>query len=98
MIVKLHKHQGKVLLSVCDEELLDKIFEDGEKQIDLTVDFYKGDKATKTEASDLMRNVDYLNLVGEKSVNLALEEDLIEEDNIVIIDDIPTAQAIITRN
>ena len=98
MIVKSHKRENKILLSVCDDDLLGKKFTEGEKQLDLTSEFYAGEQVTKTEASDLMRNVDYLNIVGKKSVQLAIDEELIEEENVIFIDGIPSAQAVILRD
>ena len=98
MIIKSHKKQNKILLAICDDNLLGKKFKEGNKQLDLTGDFYDGESYTKLDAADIMGNVAYLNIVGEKSIELALEEGLIEEKNIIKIDNIPHAQAVILRN
>ena len=36
LIVKLHKRDGKLLVSICDPELLGQRFEEGKLQLDLT--------------------------------------------------------------
>ena len=97
MIVRIHERNNKILVSICDPELIGKIFSEGEKQIDLTADFYKGDKKTEEEAGDLLRNADYVNLVGKKAVALGIKEEVVEEGNILTIQDIPHAQATILR-
>lgn len=95
MIVKVHKTDGRIIVAVCDDELAGCRFEDGEKQLDLTVDFFKGEKLDVEQAGDLLRNADVVNLVGKKSTELALEEGVIDKNNIVVIAGIPTAQAVV---
>jgi len=95
MIVKIHKtDNNRMMVAVCDTELLGKKFEEGDKQLDLTADFYKGEEKTDQEVADLMRNAYILNLVGKKTVTLAINEDLITGDHVQTIDDVPYAQAI----
>ena len=97
MIVKVHKRADKTIVAVCDDDLLGKKFEQGELQLDLTSDFYKGDKIDEKETGDLIRNADIVNLVGEKAVKLGIQEGIIEEDHIIKIDNIPHAQAVIVH-
>ena len=94
MIVKLHKSDGNTIVAVCDKELIDQKFEEGNKQLDLTSSFYKGEEKTPIEIGDLIRNGDIINLVGEKSIKLGLKEEIIDELNIIRIKNIPHAQAI----
>ncbi len=97
MIVKVHKRNERTIVAVCDDDLLDKKFEEGELQLDLTSDFYKGDKMDEKKACDLIRNADIVNLVGEKAVKLGIKEGIIEEDHTLKIDNIPHAQAVIVQ-
>jgi len=96
MIVKIHKTENKqIILAVCDTEILGKKFEEGNKQLDLNSDFYKGDEKSDKEVSDLMRNCYTLNLVGEKTIKLALGDGLIVTGNIKKIAKIPYANVIL---
>ncbi|MBW3004713.1 DUF424 family protein [Candidatus Woesearchaeota archaeon] len=97
MIVKVHKKDERTVVAVCDSDLLGKKFEQGELQLDLTSDFYKGTEMDEKEAGDLVRNADIVNLVGKNSVKLGMQEGVIEEDHILEIDGIPHAQAIIVH-
>ena len=97
MIVKIHKTKdNRMMLAVCDSELIGKKIEDDKRQLDLTSEFYKGEEKTEQETSDLMRNSYILNIVGEKSINLALKEELISGDHVDNIKNIPYAQAVVT--
>ena len=92
MIVKIHKTEDKrMILAICDSDLLGKKFEEKNKQLDLTSDFYKGEEKSEQEICDLMRNAHNLNLVGKKSVTLAINENLISGNHIKEIKKIPYA-------
>lgn len=97
MLLKLHQRNGKVLVSVCDSELIGKVFEEKDIRLDLTSDFYKGEEKSSEEIGDIIRNADYINLVGKKSVEIGLKEEIIEKENIIYIQGIPHAQAVITQ-
>lgn len=98
MIVKIHKKDNRTIVAVCDDALLGKRFEEGGKQIDLTGEFFKGEQRSNNETGDLMRNADGVNLVGEEAVKLGLEEGIIEEEQIIRVQGIPLAQAIIVHD
>ena len=95
MLVKIHKKENKTIIAVCDKELLDQKFEEKGKQIDLTGNFYRGEELDREEIGDLIRNADGVNLVGEESIKLGIEEGVIEEDHIINIQKIPHAQALL---
>jgi hypothetical protein len=97
MIVKVHKKDEKTIVAVCDSDLLGKKFEQGELQLDLTSDFYKGDEMDEKEAGDLVRNADIVNLVGKNSVKLGMQEGVIDEDHVMEIAGVPHAQAVIVH-
>jgi hypothetical protein len=98
MLVKLHKNQeGRTVAAVCDTELSGKKFEEGEAQLDLASEFYKGEETDGLHAGDIMRNSDIVNLVGEKSVQCGISEGVIEEGHVKKIAGIPYAQAVIVH-
>ena len=95
MIVKIHKKNDETIVAVCDESLLGQKFEENQKQIDLTSDFYHGEKRDTKETGDLIRNADGVNLVGKESIQLGIDEGIIEETQVFTIQGIPYAQAVI---
>lgn len=97
MHVKIKESEIGLILAVCDSGLLDQYFEEDEKQLDLTSDFYKGGEKSEDETADLMRNAYIIHLVGEKSCALAMKEGLLEENEIKKIKNIPYAQVLLAE-
>lgn len=97
MILKQHKKDGKILAAVCDSELLGQKFEEENKQLDLTSDFYKGEEKDDRAIGDAIRNADSINLAGEKAIKLGINEGIIDEGHVKKIAGIPYAQAVVVR-
>ncbi|HEV8289785.1 MAG TPA: DUF424 domain-containing protein [Candidatus Norongarragalinales archaeon] len=77
---KIHERrtpQGGVheVLAMCDENLLGKVFEQGEKVLDLKLyrSFYDGEEVSHAQAVELLRNATNANIVGKASVKAADE-------------------------
>jgi hypothetical protein len=97
MLVKVHRREGRTLVAVCDERLIGQRLEDGDRQIDLTGEFFKGDLLTPGEAGDLIRNADMVNLVGHEAVELGINEGVVEKESVVTIAGVPVAQAVLLQ-
>ncbi|HLC33274.1 MAG TPA: DUF424 family protein [Candidatus Nanoarchaeia archaeon] len=98
LLVKVHKKDHRTIIAVCDKNLIGKLLEEKSRQLDLRGEFYKGEERTQEEIGDLMRNADGVNLVGEEAVKLGLQEGVITEDNVIIIDKVKHAQAVLVQN
>lgn len=87
------------IITITDKELIGKIFEEGKKQLDIKESFYKGDIKLPKEVKEIIdygRKEDAIfNIVGEKSINIALEENLITEESIGKIANIPYAMILL---
>lgn len=74
------------VVAICDFELLGKTFESGKFQLDVKESFYKGEEKTPEETLKIMqimkREDATFNIVGEKSVALALEAEIITEGQV----------------
>jgi len=92
MIVKINEYKEGPIICVVDNDILNKKFEDGDLQLDLTSDFYKGEDKDPRDIGDLMRNAYGINLVGEKAIQLAIDEGLIDESMVKKISNIPYYQ------
>tara|TARA_Y100000294_G_C8429258_1_gene286114 strand:+ start:233 stop:544 length:312 start_codon:yes stop_codon:yes gene_type:complete len=98
LIVKKHiSHEGKIIIAICDKDLLGKKFEQGELQLDLTSNFYKGDLVNEDEIKKILKNAHLMNIVGENSINFVVNNGFIKKENILKIDNIPYAQALILK-
>lgn len=95
MLVKIHKGlDGRIVMAVCDNELLGKKFGEGHLQLDLSGSFYKGDKKTEKEFLELIRAADIVNAVGKRCVSCLVKNQLVSKENIIKINKIPHAQIV----
>jgi hypothetical protein len=92
MFVKIHS-ATRYVVAICDEDLIDKQFYEGIRQIDLTSTFFKGEKKMKDEVNELMRDMvredASFNIVGKESCDLAVECGLVKREEIGAIAGIP---------
>jgi len=84
-----------MILAVCDTDILGKKFEENDLQLDLTSNFYKGEEKTEKEIVALFNQAHIVNVVGKKSVDLAIKSKMVIKDNIKKIKNIPYAQSIL---
>ena len=95
MIAKEHiTASNRLILTVCDKEIIGKRFETTDLKLDLSSDFYKGKEKTDKEIIRLFEQAYMINLVGQKSVELGLNTKIISEKDIIKIKDIPYVQAV----
>jgi hypothetical protein len=94
MLVKIHKSY-RTVVAICDEELIGKKFEQDNKQLDLTSNFFKGEEKTAEEVLDIIEKASYedatFNIIGNKSTDLALKAGIIKPEGIQRIQEIPVA-------
>lgn len=94
MQIKIHKSYRNVI-SLCDSELIGKKFEQDKRQLDINERFYGGDKISRDEAIKILnqqKNEDAtFNIVGEKSITVAIETGIITHEHVGKVDNIPFA-------
>ena len=96
IVAKVHKSEdGRMVLAVCDKDLLGKKFEQGELLLDLTSDFYDGKEVKEEDLKMMFKGSYVVNVVGKESVAMALKEGIIQQENVVKVKDVPYAQALI---
>lgn len=84
---------GKTVLACCDKELAGKILKKGELEFEVKESFYKDQKVSKEKLKELLEEADSINLIGEKTVSVALGSSWIKKEDIITIDGkIPHAQ------
>ena len=98
IIAKIHQNlEGQKILALCDKELLGQKFEEGNRQLDLTSSFYQGEEKSAEEIKELVKDVYIINLVGEESLKLMEELNLIDPKHVIRINDIPHAEIVLIR-
>lgn len=100
-IIRIIRVDRGFLIAGCDEELLGKKFTEGKKQIDLTSNFYEGEKYSDKDYNkvlNLMKNAYIINIVGRRIVDLALKNKIIDSNRVLFISGVPTAQSVNDNN
>ena len=96
IIAKVHKTQdGRKVIALCDKELIGKIFEEGNLQLDLTSDFYNGEEMDENRIKEEIKDSHVVNVVGEESIKLATKLGIVNEDNVIKIKGIPHVQVVL---
>jgi hypothetical protein len=94
---KKHRTENGAIIAMCDSELIDKVLQEGAVEINLKdySAFYKGELLTEVQAKALInpKEIFSANVVGSKSVEVAMKTTIIEKGHIKTINSVPYAQA-----
>ena len=94
MYIKVHRSY-RLVVAICDKELLGKKFEEGIKQLEIQENFFKGEEADSDEIIEHLKNFSMddatFNIVGKKSCQAALKAGIINKQGIGRVSGIPFA-------
>jgi hypothetical protein len=83
----------RIVVALADKDLVGQKFFEGKKQLDVKESFYKGEEMPVEKLKETLHKLKEedatFNIVGEKSIELAIREGLIEKENVLTIDKIP---------
>jgi len=83
------------VVAICDSDLIGKKFESGKFQLDVKESFYKGEEVDEEELNRIIKKMSAedatFNIVGEKSINVALKTGIVVEEGIREIQGVPFA-------
>ncbi|MBI2573317.1 DUF424 family protein [Candidatus Woesearchaeota archaeon] len=85
---------GSVVV-ITDTQILGKLFEEGRKQLDLTKEFYVGERRTKEHAREIMKASRHVHLTGKQAVELGIELGLVDSKRVLVVQGIPHATVIV---
>ena len=89
---KVHGIAGKEVLAACDKELCGKVLKQGEMEFFVSEVFYKGEETSKQALKAKFQEFDNINLVGNKVVSAALEENLVSKECVIEINGVKHVQ------
>lgn len=87
--VRVSEYQGNVMLNMCDDDLLGSRLVEGEHVMHISEGYYGGDIVSKDEAARLLKQSSIINMVGKKTVELAVELGIGTMDATRIISNVP---------
>ena len=78
-------------IACCDEELLNKVFTEGNLRLEVGSSFYGGDLLSIDKAIEILREASSFNIVGENITNLAITQKILPKEGVRKINKIPMA-------
>ncbi|CAG0973016.1 hypothetical protein METP1_01351 [Methanosarcinales archaeon] len=94
MYMKKYDTDGKLIVAVCDREILGKKFKEGKLVLRLEESFYKGEEVCENEVKESLSCANIANISGNRSIACAVECGCIDPDIVIFIDGIPHAQMV----
>lgn len=91
---RIHRGNGETLIAACDEEILGQTFRGNGLKITVTDAFYNGELIPEETFVERMRSFTIMNLVGERTVGLAVENGYVDKDCIIDIGGVKHAQVV----
>ena len=92
--VRIHAGKEDMLLAACDEDLIGREFREGKMRLRVSGEFYMAELVTEETLAERMKSASIFNLVGERTVAVAVEQGLVDPDCIIVIDGVKHAQAV----
>lgn len=92
--VNLRRLGKRVLLAMCDADMLGKTLKHGKIVFHIQEKFYKGSLVSLEEAVDLIQRSTVVNMVGRKIVQRAMEKGLVHPDAVIEVEGVPHAQIV----
>jgi hypothetical protein len=93
MFLKIHRVRDTGdIVAVCDRELLNTTISHENLSVTITDSFYGNTPATEDEVRDALKNAGNINLIGERSVTIAIAMGLLTKSGCMMIGNVPHAQ------
>ncbi|MGV9203641.1 MAG: DUF424 domain-containing protein [Promethearchaeia archaeon] len=89
--LKIHNWKKDKTVACCDENLLEKVFKEGDLRIEISEQFYGGELMEINEAIEILKNVNNFNLVGKRIIEFAIEHKILPEEGVRSINGVPMA-------
>ena len=93
MFLKIHRSRDTAdVVAVCDRELLNTTISHEKLTITIRDSFYGNTPATEDEVRDALKNAGNINIIGERSVTIAIGMGLLTKSGCIMIGNVPHAQ------
>ncbi|MBY9007169.1 MAG: DUF424 family protein [Candidatus Lokiarchaeota archaeon] len=89
--IKVHYKNDIEIIAICDENLLCKVFQEGNLRIEISNHFFGGDLIQIDKAIAILKQVSYFNIIGESIVQEAINNKILNKEGIRYINGVPMA-------
>ncbi len=91
-IVTTHRGPHGLLVVIVDKDILGQVFHEDNLELSIKGTFFQGEDQTKDEVLLLLKAARHLHLTGKKTIELALNLDLVNPERILWVQGVPHAQ------
>jgi hypothetical protein len=92
---RIHVHEKERILAACDQEILGMTFRGDGVKIKVSEIFYGGEIVSEDVFAERMKSVSVMNLVGNRTVDRAIKEGKVSQQNVMVIGEVKHAQSVI---
>ena len=93
MYLKIHRApDGTCVTAICDRELLNTTVSDGNLEVCISESFYGNRIVSEEEVRRALESAGNVNLMGERSVSIAIDMGMIGRNGCIMIGKVPHAQ------
>lgn len=93
--VKAYQQGVQRLVAACDPELLGSTHREGKFKLDVPASFYDGLRVDAEGLGSYLRSATVANLVGKRSVAVAIDLGLVDPAHVLIVSGVPHAQFLV---
>ena len=91
VFLKIHHRNEIETVACCDEDLLNKVFNEGNLRIEISDHFFGGNLINLDEAINILKQAPYFNIVGDIIINKAVDSQILPKEGVRKINGIPIA-------
>ncbi len=93
--LKIHSNPSQKVIAICDEDCLGKTLKNEKMKYSINETFFKDKLISLEDAIRILRNSNNFNVVGKSIVNALINENIIINEGMTIIDNVPVAIKVI---
>lgn len=91
VFLKIHNRNEIETVACCDEDLLNKVFKEGNLRIEISDHFFGGNLINLDDAISILKQASCFNIVGDVIINKAIESQVLPKEGVRKINGIPMA-------
>ncbi|MDD1686855.1 DUF424 domain-containing protein [Methanoregula sp.] len=93
MFLKIHRSRETAdVVAVCDRELINTTITNDTMKVIIHDSFYGKTPVTEEEVREALKNAGNVNLIGERTIRIAIEMGLLTKADCIMIGNVPHAQ------
>lgn len=93
--VKAYQQGVQRLVAACDSELLGSTHREGKFKLDVPPSFYDGLRVDAEGLGSYLRSATVANLVGKRSIDVAIALGLVDPGHVLVVSGVPHAQFLV---